>query len=96
MVGFGESQKRRMMRKSFSSACRTASASVGVPSHAVVGLGSVERGVQRLDHRHVDRVQLVGAIERQERDGAPALRADERLSHAQPSLSRNQADFDCV
>ena len=66
-----------------------------IAPHAVVHLGRVERGVKRRDHRHVDRVQLVGAIERQERDRAPA---PERTSGSATLslLSRNQADFDCV
>ena len=91
---FGQSQKRMMMRKSFSSARRTSAGSGPGPrrrpcrgrsrrrmrarrrdddrAHGVVGLGRVERAVERLDHRTVDRIQLVRPVERQQRDGAGA------------------------
>ncbi len=65
-------------------------------AHRFVCLGRIERVIERFDHRHVDCVQLVGPVERQERDRAPPLRTDKRFRHDQPSFRRNHADFDCV
>ncbi len=62
----------------------------------VVTLSHVERGAELVHHRNVYRIELVGPIERQHGDGAVTLYKYERIGHAQPSFSRNQADFDCV
>ena len=69
-------------------ACREGATGAGEHdrAHRLVRLGRVERAIERLDHRHVDGVQLVGPVERQERDRAPALRKDERFRHDQPSF----------
>ncbi len=57
-------------------------------AHGVVGLGHVERSVERLDHRPVDCIQLVRPIERQHGEPVAVFGMD----HA----SLNHADFDCV
>ena len=45
---------------------------------------------------HIKSSMLGSSVTIPIRDGAPAFAPDERLGHAQPSLSRNQADLVCV
>ena len=76
-------------------------------AHIVVRFGEVQGAVELLDHRGIDGIELVGPVQRQQRQRTDPLVANELECHGlpcslarhggyHPGASRSQADFICV